>query len=341
VKRVMQVMAGAHHGGAEAFFTRLAVALGAAGLEQSIVIRRDAQRAQLLREGGIDPVEAPFRSFLDWRTPRVLKHEVRRFKPDVLLAWMNRATDFCRPGRYVFAARLGGYYDPKHYRRFDHLVANTEDIRQWLIAQGFAPERVHYLPNFAEGRPMRPLQRATFETPEDAPLLLCLGRMHPNKAFDVALEALAELPGAYLWLAGDGPERAGLGAKVAQLGIADRVRFIGWRDDVPALLASADMLVCPSRHEPLGNVIIEGWAHGCPVVASSAAGPRWLIRHGLDGLLVPIDDAQALAAALRRLIEDRELGRALAAAGRARIESEFSESVVVARYLEFFERVRR
>jgi glycosyltransferase involved in cell wall biosynthesis len=337
----MQVMAGAHHGGAEAFFTRLAVALTATGVEQSVVIRRDPQRATQLRQGGITPVEAPFRNFLDWRTPRVLAHEIKRFKPDVLLAWMNRATDFCRPGRYVFAARLGGYYDPKHYRRCDHLVANTEDIRQWLIAQGFAEDRVHYLPNFAEGRPMPPVSRQLFDTPDDAPLLLCLGRMHPNKAFDVALEALAELPGAYLWIAGEGPERPGLDAKVAQLGLAPRVRFIGWRDDVPALLAASDMLVCPSRHEPLGNVIIEGWAHGCPVVASSAAGPRWLIHHGADGLLVPIDDAQALAAALRRLIEDRELGRALAAAGRERIVTEFSESVVVDRYREFFERVTR
>jgi glycosyltransferase involved in cell wall biosynthesis len=341
VTRVMQVMAGAHHGGAEAFFTRLAVALAASGLEQSIVIRRDPQRAAQLRQGGIVPIEAPFRSFLDWRTPRLLSQEIKRFKPDLLLAWMNRASDFCRPGRYVFAARLGGYYDPKHYRRCDHLVANTEDIRQWLIAQGFAAERVHYLPNFAEGRPMPPVSRREFDTPDDAPLLLCLGRMHPNKAFDVALEALAELPGAYLWIAGEGPERAGLDAKVAQLGLASRVRFIGWRDDVPALLAASDMLVCPSRHEPLGNVIIEGWAHGCPVVASSAAGPRWLIRHGLDGLLVPIDDAQALAAALRRLIEDKDLGRALATAGRERIETEFSESVVVERYREFFDRVKR
>jgi glycosyltransferase involved in cell wall biosynthesis len=119
------------------------------------------------------------------------------------------------------------------------------------------------------------------------------------------------------------------------------VRFIGWRDDVPALLATSDLLVCPSRHEPLGNVIIEGWAHGCPVVASSAAGPRWLIHHGQDGLLVPIDDAPALAVALRRVIEDKALGPALAAAGRARIETEFSEAVVVARYREFFDRVAR
>jgi glycosyltransferase involved in cell wall biosynthesis len=119
------------------------------------------------------------------------------------------------------------------------------------------------------------------------------------------------------------------------------VRFLGWREDAAALLAAADMLVCPSRHEPLGNVVIEAWAAGKSVVAASSAGPAVLVRDGVNGLLVPVEDADALARAVTRLAENRILRGELAAAGRAAYGAEFSESVVVAQYREFLERVAR
>ena len=82
------------------------------------------------------------------------------------------------------------------------------------------------------------------------------------------------------------------------LGVADRVRFLGWRADPSALYRAADVCVFPSRYEPLGNVVIQAWAHGLPVVAAASQGPAALIEDGADGLLVPIDDADALAAAV-------------------------------------------
>src|SRR5690606_28632923 len=139
-------------------------------------------------------------------------------------------------------------------------------------------------------------------TPEDAPLLLTLGRLHPSKAQDVALAALARLPGAFLWIAGAGPLEAALKAQAHALGVHERVRFLGWRDDPSALYAAADICLFPSRYEPLGNVVIQAWAHGLPVIAAASQGPAALIAEGEDGLLVPIDDADALAAATRRLI---------------------------------------
>ena len=104
------------------------------------------------------------------------------------------------------------------------------------------------------------------------------------------------------------------------LGIAERVRFLGWRDDVPALLAAADILVCPSRHEPLGNVVIEAWAAGVPVVATASDGPAGLIDDGESGLLVPLPGrpgggAAGLAAAIERLCRDPALRARL---GRSR-----------------------
>jgi glycosyltransferase involved in cell wall biosynthesis len=117
------------------------------------------------------------------------------------------------------------------------------------------------------------------------------------------------------------------------------VRFLGWRDDPSALYAAADLCLFPSRYEPLGNVVIQAWAHGLPVIAAASQGPAALIADGKDGLLVPIDDAEALAATARRLIDSPALGAGLAAAGRARVAGEFSEAVVTAQWRDLFARL--
>ena len=112
-----------------------------------------------------------------------------------------------------------------------------------------------------------------------------------------------------------------------------------WRSDPSALYAAADVCLFPSRYEPLGNVVIQAWAHGLPVIAAASQGPAALIRDGEDGLLAPIDDADALAAAARRLIEAPGLRAGLAAAGRARVAGEFSEAVVTAEWRALFARL--
>jgi glycosyltransferase involved in cell wall biosynthesis len=340
--RVFQAMSGAALGGAEAFFERLAPAFVRAGVPQRVAIRRDPRRAKLLRAQGVDLVELGFRGPLDIATRLALMREIRRFAPDVVLGWMNRACAALPPRaimrgtRYVAVGRLGGYYDLKYYRRCDWLIGNTPDIRDYVVRQGWPAARAAYVPNFVDATPSPPVDRSAFATPSDAPLALALGRLHPNKAFDVLIAAAAALPDLHVWIAGEGPLGADLRAQAARLGIAGRIRFLGWREDIPALLAAADLLVCPSRHEPLGNVVIEAWAHGRPVVAAASAGPRQLIRDGETGLLVPVDDATALARAIASIAHDRARGAELAAAGRAAYEAEFTEAAVVQRYLSFF-----
>ncbi|WP_332308120.1 glycosyltransferase [Elstera litoralis] len=203
--RLLQAMAGAKHGGAEAFFERLAIAFAEAGVQQQVVIRPDAARESRLRVGGVALSTLPFGGFFDLTTRRGLARLAQ--DADLLLTWMNRATLFARPTpRTRLVARLGGYYDLKYYRRCEYLVANTEDICRWLREQGFPPDRVTYLPNFVEPQAAALLPRESL-TDRDGPLLLMLGRLHANKAFDVALAALAEIPGATLLIAGWGPSR--------------------------------------------------------------------------------------------------------------------------------------
>ena len=334
-------MAGASHGGAETFFVRLAGALQRAGEDQHVLIRRNADRSRRLREAGVSVTELGFRNRFDLPTQLAFRREIARWKPSIVLTWMSRATQLCPAGDFAHVARLGGYYDLKYYRRCDHLIGNTRDIVGYLLRRGWPEQRAHYLPNFVPAMRAPPLARASLDTPERVPLALALGRLHPNKGFDVVLDAVAKTRGLHLWLAGDGPLLGELRERAARLGIADRVRFLGWRDDIAPLLAAVDMLVSSSRYEPLGNVVIEAWSAGVPVVATATAGPATLIRDGETGLLAPVEEPAALAEAMTRLAEDPALRARLAAAGHAAYAAEFSETVVVARYRAFFERVAR
>jgi len=337
--RVLQAMAGAPHGGAEAFFERLVVALNNAGLEQKVVIRKDPARAERLRGGGVEVTQLPFGGLLDFCTPFALKKITRTYRPDVVLTWMNRATRLMPAGDYRFVARLGGYYDLKYYRRCDHLIGNTRDIVDYLIGQGWPADRASHVPNFVSAETAPPIARSNHSTSDDVPLILSLGRLHRNKAFDVLLDALASVPNAVLWLAGEGPERGALQAQADQLGVADRIRFLGWRQDVAALMATCDVYVCPSRHEPLGNVVLEAWAASRPIVAAASQGPSVLIDDGVSGLLAAVGSAPELAAQINRVISDRGLASELAANGHRGFKAKFTEQAVVNLYMDFFNRL--
>ncbi len=339
--RVLQAMAGAEHGGAEAFFERLIPALHDAGLDQEVIIRRNPGRAELLRARGIEPVEVPFGGMMDIRSRFSFNSNVVLLKPQVVMTWMNRATRFCPPtqGEFVHVARLGGYYKMKNYKACDHLVGNTKDIVRYIVESGWPEDRVHYLPNFVSVSDAEPLPRSIHTTSEEVPLILALGRLHENKGYDVLMRAMADLPHAYLWLAGEGPLHEELEELAVHVGVRPRVRFLGWCKDPTPLFGAADMLICPSRHEPLGNVVIEGWAHDVPVIATKSQGPGALIRHDRSGLLVPMDDSRALAEAIKRLSMNPGLMRSLVQDGRKRYEKDYTESVVVGRYMRFFKKV--
>lgn len=341
--KLLQAMAGAATGGAEAFFERLALAFQRAGVEQRVIIRREPKRAARLRAGGVDPIELPFGGWFDFTTKPALKRLIADYRPRIVLTWMNRASALCPTpapdAPFLQVGRLGGYYDLKYYRHCRHLIANTEDIRRHLVEKGWPEDRAHYLPNFVDATPAPPIRRAELQTASDTFTILALGRLHPNKGFDTLLRAFAELPRSMLWLAGAGPEEAALKTLARELGVFERVRFLGWREDVAALLGACDVLVSSSRHEPLGNVVIEAWAQTKPVIATASAGPAALIRDGETGLLAPVDDPRALAARLRQAMNDPELRRRLARAGRLAYEASFTEAAVVAQYRQFFDRI--
>lgn len=338
-RRVLLVMAGADQGGAEAFFERLVIALQEAGLEQRVIIRRNEERAARLEAAGLTVLQLPFRRWFDFTTTPSIVNEIRDFEPDLVMSFMSRAAAAVPrevPSRpFVHVARLGGYYDLKYYRNCDHLIGNTRDLVRYLVEQDWPRERAHYITNFVETEISDPLPREAFATPPEHDLLLALGRLHPNKGFDTLIQAMPALPECSLWIAGEGPERRKLEKLARRLGVEDRVRLLGWRDDTSALFAAADLFVCSSRHEPLGNIVLEAWAYGRPVVALAAQGPSELITHGETGILVPLEDPGALARAIDDLLHAPLEYDKLMTAGRKAYEKNHTSAAVLRRYLEF------
>jgi len=333
-------MAGAANGGAELFYERMTGALARAGQDVLPVIRREEGRASRLAVKGLAPVQFRFGGRLDFGTRPGIRRALQEFKPDIAMAWMSRAAAHLPRGPWVNIGRLGGYYDLKYFRACRYLVGNTRGIVDYITGTGFPAARTAYLPNFVtDFAGEAPSSRAELGIPEGAPLLLGLGRLHEVKGFDTLIQAMARLPDVYCVIAGEGPERPALEKLVAELKLGERVKLPGWRSDTGALLKAADVFVSSSRHEPLGNMVLEAFSAATPVLAARAEGPSEVIRDGEDGVLVPVDDANSLAIAARLLLGDSGLRAKLAAAGRTRFEAEFAEAAVTATWLDFFARV--
>ena len=229
--------------------------------------------------------------------------------------------------------------DPKYYKQCDHLIVTTNDLAKFYFNQGWKNDCVTVLQNFAPDFQTHPISRKKFDTPENVELILALGRFHKNKGFDVLLKSLALLPDCFLWLGGTGIIEQELKGQAHELGVENRVRFLGWLENTAPFFAASDIFVCSSRHEPFGNILIEAWLHKIPLVAAASEGPSQLIEHEKTGLLVPKEDHKAMAKAISRIKNDVALKKSLASAGREKYESKFTEGNVVSQYLDLFKRL--
>jgi glycosyltransferase involved in cell wall biosynthesis len=231
----------------------------------------------------------------------------------------------------------------------DRVVGNSNAVVAFYRRAGIPEDRLAMILSGIgdeEPPPVDPAEvRAGFGWPGEAPLVLFAGRLAPQKGVDDLLEALDLLqyvrPDVRTLIVGDGPLRGQLEETAHAFRLNGPVRFLGHRDDVPRLLAAADLLVLPSRYEGLPNVALEAMRFRKPVVATAAPGTTEVVQDGRTGLLVPIQHPPALAQAIRTVIEDRDLAHRLGAAGRARVETEFRADTMVARFAELYEQLAR
>lgn len=346
ILKTLQVCGSPEAGGAQRFFLRLVTALDRHAQSKVLpIVRAESWLAERLHAQGIPHETLAFGGRMDFSTYLGLRKCIKRFKPHVVMGWMNRACRFLPRGKVATVGRLGGYYDLKYYRRLDWLIGNTPDICRYLAESGWSADRIAYLPNFVD-LPERGFKeqgeaiRARYGIPDNLPVLLLAARLHPDKGLDMALQAMARLPReVHCLLAGDGEEMYNLRALAVSLGIADRVHFTGWVNAITPYCAAADIFVVPSRREPLGNVVLEGWAHAMPVIATETPGPKQLITPGENGLLVPVGDHEALARAIASVIESPNLATSLAKAGLETLTAQYSREAVLHRYLDFYRKI--
>jgi len=237
--------------------------------------------------------------------------------------------------RMDYVPRGGAYVRLLYNRAVDRVIAISEGVRSALLAAGVRPERITVVPSGVDldawAAPPGARERLRREWgwgPDDVGVAL-VGVLEKRKGHHVLLEAALRAAGQLRYVfCGTGREEAALRAQAAPLGA--RARFLGFRTDVAAVLAAADVAVLPSLHEGLGVAALEAMAAERPVVATRVGGLAEVMDGGEAGVLVPPGDAAALADALARLAADAPLRRQLAVAGRRRVVERHSAARMAA-----------
>lgn len=179
--------------------------------------------------------------------------------------------------------------------------------------------------------------RAALGVPDDRVVVVAVSRLVRHKGYPELATAMQAVPNAELWVVGerlDSDRGEDMAALLRNAGLGDRLRMLGYRSDVAAILAAADIFTLPSHFEGLPMSVIEAMLTGLPVVATDIRGPREQVVDGITGSIVPARDPQPLAEALQRLVQDPVLRAAMGAAGRSRALDLYVEEKAVARTLD-------
>jgi glycosyltransferase involved in cell wall biosynthesis len=359
--RVLQFVNSFHLGGTEGQVVELLRGLAGRYRASAAVIRAEGAHLPAVQALGIQPAEfglsgSVLRPGTAWQVMRLARH-VASQGIDLV-----HAQDFYSTLVGVPGARLGGAkvvvnrLDLAHWltpsqrialalatRAADRVVVNARAIREQLVREERLPwGRISVIPNGIDLARFDRQRRGALEAPipevrAGVRVAHVANMNHSVKAQEDALEAMAVLarrrgPRAELFFIGDGPRRGPLEELAKKLGVEDRAHFLGRREDVPAILARAQIGLLCSRAEGLSNAVIEMMAAGLPVVVTDAGGNRELVRHGERGLVVPVGAPRALAEAMAELAASKALRLRMGAAGRAFVERELGLERLVRRH---------
>lgn len=283
----------------------------------------------------------------------------KRFKPDLIdinftdpSVFFNLHTAEAHPAPVLVSIRLA-LPEQQPAGRPDTLLGQTLRSADWVTANSAAiladahqlvPEIIPRSSVIYNGLDTPSVQPSPL--PFEMPLLLCLGRVVEDKAFDLALKAFAALvdrfPQARLCIAGDGPARPALEQQAAELGVTDVVQFPGWivPEEVPELINSATIIIMPSRwREAFGLVALQAAQMARPVVATRVGGLPEVVAHGQTGLLVENENVPALTEAIAFLLVNPEVAAEMGRAGRRRAQALFSWERHIDAYDDLYEKL--
>jgi glycosyltransferase involved in cell wall biosynthesis len=230
-------------------------------------------------------------------------------------------------------------------RHSEAVVVNSQGVRDFYMARGIAPEKLVVIPNAVQPQVPSAASRTQLldelGLPPDTRLIGAVNRLWPQKRVKDLIWAADLLKvvrdDVHLLIVGDGPHRHRLERYRDQVQIADRVHFLGHRDDVMRLMPHFDCLWLASSYEGMPNAVMEAMACGVPVVGSDIAGTRDLVVHGETGYLMPVGDRAAMARHTNRLLDDANLAARLGNAARDRMLTEFTVAKLIERYRNLYQ----
>lgn len=360
--RVLEIIPSLDQAGAEKQLVLLACGLPRPEFDVHVcVLTRLGPLEKPLRQAGIEVVFIDKRWKVDpgayWR----LRREIARRRPDVVHTWIFAANSYGRYAarqagvRHIIAGercvdRWKGWHQlaiDRYLAKFtDWIVTNSTGVVDFYVRHGLPREQFVVIPNaiLPPTAPECSRQQLLEELglPADTKLIGAVGRLWPQKRYRdmvIAMDLLKILRhDTHLLIFGDGPERNRLERFTWQLGVDDRVHWMGHRQDVARWLPHFDCFWITSGYEGQSNALMEAMACGVPVVASDIPGNRDLVIDQQTGLLFPVGHRAQLAALTRQLLEQPHWARQLGQAGQARLLQEFSLERMVGRYMDLYRR---
>lgn len=349
--RILHVITPSRVSGAELMLLRIAREQQHRGDTPSIVSKPLAGFATRARREGLNVVEAPISGKLNFSAARVLVEIMRESEPDIVHTHLSTATLWgvvaAKRAGLPCVAMMQAANSVFPYSRAPAIIAVSEAVKRHLIAHGVDSDRVSTVHNSIDPAPWQvsinvDALRTELCLPKDALCVGTLAHLTPRKGHRDLLDAIPSIlkaaPSAYFLWAGNGVLESDLRAKVHSMGLQDRVRFLGYRQDAPMLHRLFDLFVLPSYVEGLPLVLLEAMACGKPCVATRVAGSPELVEDETTGILVDAGDFRGLASAISRLLCDPGLRESMGGAGRKRVMAEFSLEESVSKMRLVYER---
>ncbi len=359
---VLQVATGfPSWGGTELHILNLSEQLQKRGYDVTVACRPGRWVEEKATVMGLPTVPIRVMNQHDWQDFGVLRQFLRERKTDVL--HVHWSSDIVVPGYaalrehvpvrimsrhmpYPFKNRVGSFlYSKILYTR---LVTVSNSVRETLIKCGVPGDKVQVIHHgtdveaFARTTQDRREMRLALGIPEDSVAVGIVGRIAPEKGHAVLLDALQKVHERYplfLVIVGNGPDDELIRTRAAEMGLADKVLFTGFRDDVNNVLNALDVVTVPSTwNEPCSAVVQQGMAVSKPVIGTRAGGTPEMVVDDETGFLVPPSDPDALADALARMAGDAFLRKRLGAAGKERVEELFSLRVMTDKIEALYQR---
>lgn len=346
--RILQVLHSHGYGGAERHCLALMKGLRALGHEVLYAGPADGWLARECQAAGLPTEHLRMSGLFDVPSYLKLRRLARRWRADVVHGHLVRGAQYAGlaarglPG-VATVCTAHATTAAKHMRRCDHIIAVSEAVQANLLRHGHPAGRVLVIHNGMPDGPTRPAPqvRAALGIAPDEFAVFSAGRFIRDKGQDLMVRAVQQcrVP-VTLWLAG--ATDTAFGTEVRQLAAGDaRIRFLGYRDDVQALLPAFDAYLSASRREAFGLSLAEACAARLPIVATAVGGVPEIVEHGRTGLLVDSEDVAGLAAALERLVRERALGESLGDQARARFLERFTVERMVRDTAALYQRIAK